>query len=260
MKARITWVFAVCFVLGFFHLPMNAQEPEKRYQMLLVIDEEVMPSKKAEYYEAGKQWVALLKKHEFPFPSNTYWTGDNHVYWVIPIGSYADIDKIWTIIGKIQAEFPDEYKAVLEAFKGTHKYTRMYVYALDFKYSLIAPDAESKAEEANFVFFDIYYFEPGMEDELNKIWDEIKAVMVDKEVLQSWYFYWGVIGTENPVLLSAAGAKNPSAFYEENAMAWKVWGKEVGKIRQKMMNYVRKQEQKTAWIQHELSYSPAQKE
>jgi hypothetical protein len=84
--------------------------------------------------------------------------------------------------------------------------------------------------------------------------------MKDKEIVQSWYFYWGVMGTDNPVLWSAASAKNAAAFYEENAKMWKALGKEAGKIKQKMMKYVRKQEQKTAWVQKELSYNPSKKE
>ena len=260
MKAKIAWILAVCFVFGLLPLTMNAQEPEKRYQMFMVIDEEVNPSKKAEYYEAGKQWATLLKQHEFPYPNNTYWTGDNHVYWAIPIESYADIDKIWAAVSRIEQEFPDEYTAVLDAFKGSYISSRNCVYALDYKYSMIAPDEKSESEEENFVFFDIYYFEQGMEDELNKIWDEMMAFMADKEIVQSWYAYWGVMGTENPVLWSAASAKNVTAFYEENAKAWKALGEEAGKIKQKMMKYVRKQEQKMAWYQKALSYTPAKKE
>lgn len=260
MKAKISYVLAACFVLGLLPLMMNAQEPEKRYQLFWVLDEVVKPSMKAEYYEAGKKWAALLKKHEFPYPFNAFWTGDNHVMWAVPIESYADIDKIWEATGKMKEKSPDDYKAVEDAFKGTYFSSRSCVYALDYKYSMIAEDAESKSEEENFIFFDIYYFEPGMEAEINKIWDEMKAYLADKELIQSWYFYWGVMGTDNPVMWAVATAKNAQAFYEENAKMWKVIGKEAGKIRQKMMKYVRKQEDKTAWAQKELSYTPAKKE
>jgi hypothetical protein len=64
------------------------------------------------------------------------------------------------------------------------------------------------------------------------------------------------MGTDNPVLVSAASAKNIREFWEENAKAWDALGKEAGKIKQKMMKYVRKQEQKMAWVQKELSYAP----
>ncbi len=260
MKAKISCILAVCFVLSLLPLTMNAQEPEERYQLFWVLDEVVKPSMQDEYYEAGKKWAALLKKHEFPYPFDAFWTGDNHVFWSVPIESYADIDKIQAAVGKMKEKSPDDYKAAEDAFIGTYESARSCVYALDYKYSMIAEDTESKSEEENFIFFDIYYFEPGTEAELNKIWDEFKALMADKEIVQSWYFYWGVMGTDNPVLWSAASAKNAAAFYEENAKMWKALGKEAGKIKQKMMKYVRKQEQKTAWIQKELSYNPSKKE
>ncbi len=259
MKAKISCVLAVCFIVGFLPFAMNAQEPEKRYQMFWVVDEVVKPSMQSEYYEAGKKWAALLTKHEFPLPFNAYWTGDNHVMWSVPIESYADIDKIQAAFNKIKEKSPDEFKEAYEAFNGTYESARTCVYALDLKYSLIAKDAESKSEEENFIFFDIYHFEPGKEAELEKIWDEFKAFMKDKEIVQNWYYYWGVMGTDNPVLWAAASAKNVREFWEENAKMWEALGKEAGKFKQKMMKYVTKEENKMAWIQKDLSYTPAKK-
>lgn len=54
--------------------------------------------------------------------------------------------------------------------------------------------------------------------------------------------------------------KNVRAFYEENAKMCKELGDEAGKIHQKLMKFVRKQEQKRAWYQKELSYKPSKKE
>jgi hypothetical protein len=260
MKAKISCVLAVCFVVGLLPFALNAQEPEKRYQMFWVIDEVVKPSMASEYYEAGKKWVALLTKYEYPVAVNVYWTDDNHVWWVSPIRSFSDIDKLTEAFDKIRAKSPDEFKEAYDAFDGTYVSNRSCVYALDLKYSIIAEDAQSKDEEANFVFFDIYHFEPGKDAELEKIWDEFKDFMKDKEIVQSWHYYWGVMGTDNPVLWAAASAKNVRAFWEDNAKAWEVLGKDAGKFKQKMMKYVTKEENKMAWIQKELSYTPAKKE
>ncbi len=260
MKRKISCVLAVSMVLGFLPLAMNGQASEKRYQLFLVVDELVNPSMKGEYYEAAKKWVAFMKDHEFPYPINTYWTGDNHVYWSIPIQSYADIDKIMEASNKIIEKSPEDYKALEDAFKETYESSRLCVYALDHKYSMIAEEEEEESEEENFVFFDIYYFKPGYDAEINKLFDEMKAFMADKELTQSWYAYWGMMGTDNPVLWMGASAKNAQAFYEENTKMWKALGEEGGKIKQKMMKYVTKQEQKRAWFQKELSYTPIKKE
>ena len=162
--------------------------------------------------------------------------------------------------GKLKEKSPDDYKAMEDAFKGTYESARACVFALDYKHSMIAEDAESESEEENFVFFDIYYFEPGTEAEFNKLFDEMMALAKDKDVVQNWYAYWGVMGTDNPVLWTSSSAKNAVAFYEKNAKMWEILGDEAGKIYQKMMKYVRKQEHKTAWYQKELSYNPSKKE
>jgi hypothetical protein len=260
MKAKISCVLTIFFILGLLPLTTNAQEPEKRYQMFWVINELVKPSTANDYYEAGKKWVALLTEHEYPAPFNVYWTDDNHVWWVTPINSFGDIDKHSESFNKMRAKSPEAFKEAYDAFTGTYESSREEVYALDLKYSIVAEDAESKAKEANFVFFDIYYFEPGKIEELEKIWDEMKAFMKDKEIVQSWHYYWGVMGTDNPVLYAAASAKNAKEFWEENAKMWEALGKEAGKFKQKMMKYVTKEETKMAWIQKELSYIPAKKE
>lgn len=260
MKAKISFVLAIIFVLGFMPMTMNAQEPEKRYQLYWVIDEVVKPSMASEYYEAGKKWAALLAKFEYPAPFNVYWTDDNHVLWVTPIRNFGDIDKHEEAFSKLRTKSPDEFKEAYDAFTGTYVSNRSCVYALDLKYSIIAEDAQTKAEEANFVHFNIYYFEPGKEAELEKIWDEFKAYMKDKEIVQNWYYYWGAMGTDNPVLLAAAPAKNVREFWEDNAKMWEILGKEAGAFQKKMMKYVTKEEMKMAWIQKELSYTPAKKE
>lgn len=260
MRAKISCVLAVCFVFGLMPLAMNGQAPEERYQLILAIDEVVKPSMKAEYYEAGKKWIAFMKDHGFSRPINTYWMGDNHVYWTMPIENYGDIDKMMEESNKIFAEFPDESKAVMDAFKGTYDSSRMCVYTIDYKYSMIAQEEEGEAEERNFVFLDIYYFEPGTEEEVNKLWDEWAAFIADKEIVQSWVFYWGTMGTDNPMIAMMATAKNSIAFYEENAKMWEAFGEEASAFVQKMMKYVTKQEQKSGWFRKGLSYTPAEKE
>jgi hypothetical protein len=213
-----------------------------------------------EYYEAGKKWIDYMAKHEFPYAVSTLWTTDNHVMWTIPIENFADIDKMYAAMAKIGEKAPDEIKSVEEGFTGTFNSSRISVYTLDFKNSMIAEGAESKSEDENFVMFDIYYFEPGSEAELNKIWDAFNALREDKGDIQSWYFYWGVMGTDSPVLWAAASAKDRMAYLEENAKMWETMGTETGKVRQKMLKYVRKEDQKRAWLQKELSYAPAKKE
>jgi hypothetical protein len=260
MKAKISCVLAVCFVVGLLPFTTNAQEPEKQYQMFLVNDDVVKPSMASKYYEASKKWVALLTKYEYPAPINVYWTDDNHVLWATPIRNFGDMDKLTEVFNKMREKSPDEFKEAYDAFTGTYVSTRTSVYALDMKNSIIAEDAESKAEEADFVFFDIFNFEPGKDEEVEKVLNEIKAFWADKEIIQSWYMYWGVMGTDSPVLWMAASAKNVREFWAENAKMWEALGEEADKLQQKLMKYVTKEETKMAWIQKELAYKPAKKE
>jgi hypothetical protein len=260
MKSKISAVLAVCFILGFLPLATNGQRPEQQYRLFMVIDEVVKPSMAPKYLEASKKYIAFLKDHQYPYTINTYWTNDNHALWTIPIENYAEIDKIMAQTNKLMQESADAYKAVMDSIKGTYESTRLCVYALDLKYSMIAEEEMIESDEDNFIFFDTYYFEAGEEAEVNKILDEWKALVADIKIVQNWEFYWGMMGTDNPVLVTAASAKDPVEFWQENAKQWEAMGEGAGKIKQKMMKYVRKQEQKTGWFHKELSYAPPIKE
>jgi len=259
MRTKISSVLVVCLILGILPLAVNGQEQEEQYQLILVIDEAVKPSMQQQYYEAAKKYIAFLKDNAFPYRINIYWTGDDHVYWSMPIQNYAEIDRMMERGNRMMAESPDRYKAVTEAFKGTYESTRMCVYAFDQKYSMFAQEETMESGEDNFIFFDFYYFEPGTEMELNQLLDEWKAFLADKKIVQAWEFYWGMMGTDNPLLVMAASAKDQVEFWQENARMWETLGTEAETYVQRMMKYVRKQEQKTAWFQKELSYAPAEK-
>jgi hypothetical protein len=260
MRTKISVILAVCLILVLFSPALRCQEQEEQFQLILVIDEAVKPSMQQQYYEAAKKYIAFLKDNGYPFSINTYWMGDNHVYWTMPIQNYAQIDKIIEVSGQMIERDLDSYQAVTEAFKGTYESTRMCVYAFDQKYSMFPQEETMESGEDDYVFWDFYYFEPGTEMELNQLLDEWKAFLADKKIVQSWGFYWGMMGTDNPVLVMAASAKDQVEFWQENARMWEILGKEAETYVQKMMEYVRKQEQKSGWYQKELSYAPAEKE
>lgn len=260
MKFKISVVLGICLVLCLLPLAMNGQEPEKHYQMYYVVEERVKPDMQAEFREAAKKWTAFMKKHDFPYPFDTYWMRDNLVCWSFPIETYADIDKITKAVNKTMEKAPEEFKKIMEGFKNTYEYYRNCVYALDYKNSVIVEDESH--EDENWIGYNIYYFKPGYESEITKLLDEIHEHMTDIENPQTWYWYWGRMGTDNPVMLKAARAKNQIAFFEENAAMWKdlrASGDEFSRLVKKLMKYVWKEDYGWGWRLKELSYSPKKK-
>jgi len=260
MKFKITVVLGIFMVLCLLPFAMNGQEPEKRYQMFYVVEELVKPDMQAEYLEAAKKWTAFMKAHDFPYPFDTYWMLDKLVFWSFPIETYADIDKITAAINKAREEAPGEFKKIMEGLKDTYEYHRNCVYALDHKYSMIAE--EESHEDENCIFYDIFYFKPGYESEIMALFDEMHEHFADIENLQTWYWYWGRMGTDSPVMLKVAWAKNPIAFFEENAAMWKDLGGSGGEFRRivhKYMKYVRKKGGGRGFYRKDLSYSPKKK-
>jgi hypothetical protein len=82
------------------------------------------------------------------------------------------------------------------------------------------------------------------------------AICQKKNVRDSWNCYAGSLGVEQPVYIFAGSDKDEATFLEHNAAMWKLLGKDVTDVYNKMMALCRKREYKRAWYQPELSYSP----
>jgi hypothetical protein len=84
--------------------------------------------------------------------------------------------------------------------------------------------------------------------------------MVDKKVLQGLVCLLGMDGHGQPGHGVGSDSKEPPRILRGKRKSVVTLGEEAGKIKQKMMKYVTKQEQKTGWFQKELSYIPVKKE
>ena len=65
-KSRIIsllFLFTLCFAIS-----VDAQEKEERYQAFIISEDYVIPSMSFEYEEITKEFVAILKKHNYPYP------------------------------------------------------------------------------------------------------------------------------------------------------------------------------------------------
>lgn len=254
MKSKVSCGLLTVFVFVLSSGLASAQEAES--QMYLLFDCVVKPLADAKLYDALKEMVAFYSKHAFPYAWSVYATNDYHYQYLIPIKGYADLATFFKTDEEIMTKAAAEYQALLEKFNDTYDSYEFQVYMFRPDLSLIPTKPYYKPEETNFVALDIWSVVPGKEQEAEKLSKELMALCQKKEVRDTWYCYAGSLGVEQPVYVFAGPDKDEAAFIAHNAEMWKLLGKDVTELYNKMIALCRKREHKRAWYQPELSYSP----
>jgi hypothetical protein len=243
-------------VLVFFLCSGLASSQQAKSQMYLVYDCVYKPSGEAKYFGAAKAMVAFYTKYAFPYSWNVYVTDDYHSYLRIPVADFADIEKFFKADEEIMSKQAAEYQTLVDMFTGTYDSAEFQVYVSLPGLSHVPANPYYKPEEMNFIGFDIWSFFPGKEQEAEKLTKEIIAIFEKKGVRDSWYCYFGLMGVEQPTYLMAGTDKDEGEFIKHNAEMWKLLGKDVDDIYNKLMSICRKREYKRGWYQPELSYHP----
>jgi hypothetical protein len=261
MKRKISVFLMAGLVISLCALTTLAQAQEQKAQLYAIWDIVVHPSKVGDFEAGAKEEVALYAKYKFPYAWSVTRTFDNHYYYLFPVENFAAIDNIFKAFDKVAKMAGEEYQEMLDLFTGTYEYVQPSVYSLNYELSFFSEKQKEKAEEENFVFFDIFYFKTGKEREVEKLMKEMIALVEEKGTTeaQSWYCYQGIMGAETPVHYMVARAKNAIDFYTQNAKMWKLLGEEGDSLYPKLMNLLRKREHKQGWFRPDLSYTPKEK-
>jgi hypothetical protein len=254
MKSKAFCGFLAVLVL--FLCSGLAYAQQAKNQMYLVYDCVTNPSTDAKFYEALKEMLAFYTKYAFPYTWDVYGTGDYHYYYRIPVAGFADIEKFLKTDEEIMTKQAAEYQALTAKFEGTYEFSEFQVYTFRPDLSYVAANPYYKPEETSYVAFDIWSFFPGKEMEAEKLIKEFLATCQKKGVRDSWYCYSGVMGVELGTYLMAGPDKSEAEFLNHNLEMWKLLGKDVEDIYNKLLAICRKREYKRAWYQPELSYSP----
>jgi hypothetical protein len=153
----------------------------------------------------------------------------------------------------------ERWQAVMKRVNDKSEYYRMYMIYHRPDLSYTPESARLKPEEKDFIFWDFYYIQPGMEREFEELNKEWVALYKNNNIPVEYDFYVGDIGTEMPVYFYAESGKNDVDFWTQHEKSWKLFGKEGGDLWKKTIVLVRKREMKTGRYRPDLSYIPKEK-
>jgi hypothetical protein len=243
--------------LGIFLNPLDAQKPQK--QMWYQWDEVVYPAKVKEYVDATKAVIEFLKEQEYPLPMNVFSSDDFHFYFNTPISSYAAIDTLDMIWGKIFEKAGEETMgALMEAFKGTMESSlnRIYTHRPDLSYVAETDHLEDK--DANFLQLYVSYPMYGMGMEFEKVCKKFVELYGSKNIDASFDVFQVQEGEERPCYFFVMWGENTAAYYAKNMELWSILEEEASELQQEMFSLLRKVDVKHMWFRKDLSYIPGE--
>lgn len=201
-------VLLVCAQLSF------SQEAPK--DQLYAIREEVARVDMWDKYEStSKQWVELMTEGGLDLPYvRASQQDDAHYLYLIPINSYADIDKFPTVFGaaveKAGKEKWAKFLVENESCIVTHK---DYVVRWSAEYSYIPKTPRLKVEDSKFIHWMYIRFKLEKRKELMAVLKEWKQLYESKNI-NSGYSIWQVeMGLDNDMIVLTEYFKDGADYY-----------------------------------------------
>ncbi len=240
-------------------IAQEKKEEASKAKLFLVHEDIVKPSKVAEYEKATKAFQAELAKHDMTMMKNIVVQNDEMVYsYVYELENMAALDQ--RPFGDLREKMGDEaFQAMWDAYDNTIESHKGYMVTgrEDLSYM---PAAMETAEEMNFRHFDIVHFTPGKSREARQNAEEWKALYESKKSTMGYRTYVGGIGTQTPMYIFVARAKNEVDFYTRNEKNRELLGAEGEALWKKSMTLIDKFEHVNGRIRPDLSYMPAEEE
>lgn len=247
-------VLASFFLLCLAGTVLAQQQPAA--PALLYIHEEVAaPSKIADYERTTKEFGAMMRGAGVAFHYEAFSTEDFHYYFVMPMKSAGDVDKIMQLF---MAELPqkvgkEKMTDLMRRSGATMHKTNEWIVLRRDDLSYVPAKPRLKPEEIKAHRWEFYYLKPGMEDLVDQIAAEWKAASAAAQSGDAWTLFQSVVGGDLPLVVVAAGGKDIADVAARNQEFMASLGEKGQALIARTFQIVRKYEVKYGWSRPDLS-------
>jgi hypothetical protein len=207
MKKRTLFksTYVLLFVLIFFSL--KAQE--RKNQIFVVWENSVMPSQVAQYEDAVKKQVQMMKKYNYKIPYSVYAT-DEYVYlWVTTISSFTELDTMANEWNKFYTKVKEKENFIQEQeFKGTYNFGKPQVFFNCPELAYRPLGKPFNAIENPYFRMGYCYVKTGSEEEYKANWKQWVDLFKKNNIQIGWNSNTGGFGTEIPLFIWGEFYKN----------------------------------------------------
>jgi hypothetical protein len=176
------------------------------------------------YESTSKEWIKMMTEAGLDLPY--MWASqrdDGHYYYLIPIDSYADIDKFPEIFGAaIEKIGKDKWSKFMVENEGSMVTHKDFIVKRSAKYSYWPKEPRLKQEDANFTHWMFFHYKLENRKEVMSILAEWKKLYEDKNIKNGYTIWLIEMGEDNNMMALTENYKDGGDFYtsqkEDNSL------------------------------------------
>jgi len=241
-----------CLVMPF---ALSAQD-DGNYQMYWVHEDQVMPSKLADYEKTAKMLAEKCKEFNIDIPGwITSQTTDHRYLYVSPIKSIAEIS--FEGMGQLREKMGDEaFKQMFADFDKCYTAHGDYVITMDKELTYMPDGITQTPEGENYRKFWYLHTTPAKAKKLREKMLAVKELYQSKGSKAHYRVYRSGFGTMGDFYLVAAASKDAVSFETAGAANDQLLGEDAQPLFMEVMQYITKIEEVTGYMRPDLAYSP----
>lgn len=231
-------------------------QQEMKDQLYWVREEVAKVNMWDQYEKTSKQWVEYMTEGGLDLPYvRASQRDDGHYYYLIPLSSYAEIDKFSEIFGsaidKIGKEKWGNFMVENEGSMETHK---DFIVNWSAKYSYVPKVPRVKSEDAEFIHWIFFTYKLEKRKEVLDILAEWKALYEKNNIPDGWSIWLIELGEANNMIALSEIAKDGASFYTNTKETSDKLKSEEDKLWEKLSANILSMEQKYGKPRPDLSY------
>jgi len=244
MKAR--WLYLGAIALVLISGIISFAEEQKKPQIFLLMQDNVKVGQEEAYMAACQESYALFKQAGFPYSFLVY----RHLssfYSVIPIDSFADLDKGMEAFQKIEQE------AGTGKFKEVMTNVGQNLLSSASEILMVRPDLSYEPDDPLFqadytkpynLYIMTYYLKPETVFESEAVLKELSALAKNKKSRMAYQVSQVVFGPDCPAFAVVIPTQDLSQFLEESKKCMEQMGPECSALIKKLMSQTRRLEER----------------
>lgn len=209
------FIFALLAGLFFSSSFIALAQEEPKDQLYWIREEVARVDMWQQYEETSKQWVEMMTGAGLDFPyMRASQRDDGHYYYLLPLSSYADIDKFPEKFGSaIEKIGKEKWAEFMKKNESSMDYNKDFIAKWKADYSYIPKEPRIKQEEAGFIHWIFFTFKLEKRDEVLDVIAEWKALYEKNNIPDGWSTWLIEVGEKNNMIAMTEFAKDAQSFY-----------------------------------------------
>lgn len=259
MRSKIS-ILLTFFIVCFCVQAIIAEAEKPKAQLYFTEEATVKPSMFGEYEKVIKEMVALCKENNYSYPFLTYVSNDFHYYFVYPIESSAEIEKIFkSWYGMMEKVEKEKWQPLDELAAECVKFMELGMFQHKPELSFSPEGYELNLEEEPFVYWGFCSPMPGKEKAVEETFKKYVSLYKEKNIGEAFETFIVNWGKKLPLYFYMLRAKSAPVLFGNSEKAQKIAEKELSELWAELMSLCREYEGKLGYYRPDFSYMPEAK-